>query len=116
MVSTAADLLKLGEAVYFDDFLTEESKNWLLSIGDNIQNEDPGTVRQGIVTVHHKPYGVLYTSLGDGPGGINSMLAFHPESEILVVAFTNVFGNFDEHDFFMDELVQSVVNRKSSDK
>ncbi|MEX1261899.1 MAG: serine hydrolase domain-containing protein [Balneolaceae bacterium] len=110
MVSTVADLLKFGEAVYLDDFLSEESKNWLISIGNGIENDEPETVRQGIVTVHNKPYGVLYTSLGDGPGGINSMLAFHPKSDIIVFAFTNVFGNFNEHDFFLDELMPSVIS------
>ena len=110
MVSTVTDLLKFGEAVYLDNFLSEESRNWLMSIGEGIENDDPGTVRQGVVSVHHKSYGVLYTSLGDGPGGINSMLAFHPESNTVVAAFTNVFGNFNEHDFFIDELIPSTIS------
>jgi D-alanyl-D-alanine carboxypeptidase len=111
MVSTAADLLKFGEAVYLDDYLSKESKNWLMSTGKGIESEELGMVRQGVISVRLKPYGVLYTSLGDGPGGINSMLAFHPESDVLVVVFTNIFGNFNEHDFFIDELVPLIISK-----
>lgn len=109
MVSTAKDLLLFGEALYKGNLLSSESLNWLLSIGNGIENEALNSKRQGVVSVRNKPYGVLFTSLGDGPGGMNTMLAYHPNSKSIVIAFTNIFGNFDEHDFFMDGLMPLIL-------
>lgn len=109
IVSTANDLLLFARALYKEHLLSTESLNWLLSIGNGIENEELNSVRQGIVTVRNKPYGVLFTSLGDGPGGINTMLAYHPKSESIVIAFTNIFGNWDEHDFFIDGIVPLII-------
>lgn len=110
MVSTASDLMLYAEALYKGNFLSQESLNFLLSVGKGIENEEPNTVRQGIVTVRNKTYGVLYSSLGDGPGGMNVMLNYHPQSESIIIAFTNVFGNWDELDFMMDEIVPIIVS------
>jgi len=110
MVSTAKDLLIFAEALYKGNLLSPESISWLLSIGKGIENEELNSKRQGVISVRNKPYGVLFTSLGDGPGGMNTMLAYHPKSESIVIAFTNVFGYFDEHDFFMDNIMPAIVN------
>ena len=115
MVSTAPDLMTFGIALYKGDLLSRKSLDWLLSIGEGIETETTDTKRQGIVTAHNKSYGVLYTSLGDGGGGINTMLAYHPKSETIVVAFVNIFGNFNEHDFFMDEIIPSVINESKKE-
>lgn len=109
MVSTARDLAMLGQALYKGNLVSSESLAWLYAIGNNLDQEALHTTRQGIVTVRNKPYGLIYTSLGDGTGGMNTMLAYHPESETVAVAFTNVFGNFDEHDYFIDSLVHSII-------
>ncbi len=69
-------------------------------------------MRQGIVSVRNKSYGVLFTSLGDGSGGMNTLLAYHPKSESIVIAFTNIFGNWDEHDFFMDDIIPLIIKQK----
>ena len=109
MVSTAEDLMTFGKELYKGNLISTQSLNWLLSIGNEIDKEEINTKRQGIVTVRNKPYGVLYTSLGDGGGGMNTVLAYHPKSKTIVIAFVNIFGNFDEHDFFMDEIIPSVL-------
>ena len=109
MVSTAKDLIIFAEALYKGNLLSSESLNWLLSIGNGIENEELNSKRQGVVSVRNKPYGVLFTSLGDGPGGMNTMLAYHPKSKSIVIAFTNIFGYFDEHDFFMDDLMPLII-------
>lgn len=112
IVSTADDLLLFAHALYKGHLLTTESLNWLLSIGNGIENEELNSMRQGIVSVRNKSYGVLFTSLGDGPGGMNTMLAYHPQSESIVIAFTNIFGNWDEHDFFMDDIVPIIIKQQ----
>ncbi len=109
MVSTAKDLAIVGRALYKENFLSNKSLDWLYSIGENIDKEEINAKGQGIVTVRNKPYGILYTSLGDGLGGINSMLAYHPESKTVIVAYTNIFGDFDEHDFFIDEIIPHIL-------
>jgi len=40
----------------------------------------------------------------------HSKLAYHPESESIVFAFTNIFGDFNEHDFFMDKIIPVIVD------
>lgn len=110
MVSTAQDLLKFGRALYFEDLLSPKSLEWLLSIGNSIENDEVGTKRQGVVSVRHMKYGILYLSLGDGPGGVNTMLAYHQERKSIVVAFVNVFGQFDEHDYFINELLPVILS------
>lgn len=112
MVGTVGDLLILGNALYMEELLSPNSLEWLLSIGNEIEKDPIDTKRQGIVTVRNTAYGVLFTSLGDGGGGMNTMLAFHPSSNTLVVAFTNVFGNFNEHDFFINELIPAILTSK----
>lgn len=112
MVGTIDDLLTLGNALYLKQLLSPNSLEWLLSIGNEIEKDPINTKRQGIVTVRNTAYGVIFTSLGDGGGGMNTMLAFHPTSNTLVAAFTNVFGNFNEHDFFIDELIPAIFASK----
>lgn len=109
IVSTVEDLAILGQELYKGNLVSKKSLNWLLSIGNNIHMEKVNTKRQGITTVRIKSYGVLYTSLGDGGGGMNTMLAYHPESKTIVVAYANIFGNFDEHDFFIDVIIPKVL-------
>lgn len=109
MVSTGEDLAKVGQALYIGNLVSEKSLNWLYSVGNNIENEAMHTKRQGIVSVRNKPFGVLYTSLGDGVGGMNTMLAYHPESKTVIAAYANIFGNFDEHDFFIDTIIPQIL-------
>jgi len=109
IVSTADDLATLGKALYKGSLVSPKSLDWLYAIGAGIEKEELHTEKQGIVTVRKKPHGVLYTSLGDGVGGMNTMLAYHPKSKNIVVAFTNIFGNFDEHDFFIDTVLPQII-------
>ena len=111
IVSTAEDLVRVGQALYKEDLVSQESLSWLYGIGEGLENEEIHSTRQGIVTARNKSYGILYTSLGDGPAGINTMLAYHPESETIIVSYTNVFGYFYEHDFFIDEIVPKILEQ-----
>ena len=71
----------------------------------------PGTERLGVLRAYRKPYGVLITAEGDGPGGVVSLLAWHPETETVIVAFTNIFGMWDEAEFMQDEVVAAIIER-----
>lgn len=62
-----------------------------------------------MLRAYARPYGVLLTAEGDGPGGVHALLAHHAASDTVIVAFTNVFGRFDESDFLLDEVVARVL-------
>jgi CubicO group peptidase (beta-lactamase class C family) len=51
----------------------------------------------------------LLTSEGDGPGGVNTVMAWHPASGTIVVGFTNIFGLWGETEFILDEIFSQVV-------
>ncbi|MCB1022862.1 MAG: beta-lactamase family protein [Acidobacteria bacterium] len=111
IVSTANDLLKFGRAFYDGKLLSKKAMKWYFSAGLGIEREPPGTVRQAVATVHRKKYGIFYASNGDGPGGVNATLIYHPSSKTIVVAFTNIFGLFDEIDFIDDQIFSAIIKK-----
>jgi D-alanyl-D-alanine carboxypeptidase len=111
IVSTAADLLKFGRAFYDGKLLSPELMKWFFSFGEGIEKTPVGTDRQAITTIHHQQYGVFYASTGDSPGGINATLVYHPQTETLLVAFTNIFGLFDEIDFIYQEMFGEILSQ-----
>ena len=58
-----------------------------------------------------KPHDVLLYKEGNGPGGVNTLMAYLPEKKELYIGFTNIFGNFNEVDFMMDELIGRLNSR-----
>jgi hypothetical protein len=52
-----------------------------------------------------KPYGVLVYKEGDGPGGVNTLMAYNPSTDEIFLGFANIFGYFSEVDFLMDEVI-----------
>lgn len=56
-----------------------------------------------------KSYGVLAYKEGDGPGGVNTLMAYNPVTGEIFVGFTNVFGYFNEVDFLMDEVIGGLT-------
>ncbi|MEZ5344916.1 MAG: serine hydrolase domain-containing protein [Pyrinomonadaceae bacterium] len=112
IVSTARDLLTFGRAFYDGRLLSERSMRWFFSAGSGIENDPIGTVRQSVAAIHRRKYGVVYASTGDGPGGINATLVYHPKSQTLVVAFTNIFGLFDEIDFMNEAIISEMISKE----
>lgn len=46
---------------------------------------------------------------GDGPGGSNTLMAYHPETGTLVIGLINQFGAFDEQEFLLDDMVETAL-------
>ena len=93
MVSSAEDLLIFGRALYSGKLLSKKSLKWVLAPADKVGMEN-GSSRQGVIKFHRESFGILFSSNGDGPAGINITLGYHPNSDTVVVGFTNIFGLF----------------------
>jgi D-alanyl-D-alanine carboxypeptidase len=111
IVSSADDLLKFGRAFYSGKLLSPKMMRWFFSFGEGIEKTPVGTDRQAITTIHHQKYGVFYASTGDSPSGINTTLVYHPKTETVLVAFTNIFGLFDEIDFINEEIFGEILSQ-----
>ena len=109
LVTTARDLHRFGRALFGGELLQPDSQAWLMAVADGLGAEPSGTERVRALRAYSKPYGVLIAAEGDGPGGSNSMLAYHPETGVVVVALTNIHGLFFENEFFVDEVVGEIV-------
>jgi hypothetical protein len=48
---------------------------------------------------------------GNGPGGVNTLIAYLQEKQELYIGFANIFGNFNEVDFMMDEVIGRLNSR-----
>jgi hypothetical protein len=55
------------------------------------------------------PFGFVLFKEGDGPGGFNTLMAFHPRTDTIFIGFTNEFGNFDGVDTMMDIMSTAIA-------
>ncbi len=110
MVSSAADLLQFARAIYMTDFLSSDSKDILTN--KNLKMAAEVDCRQRITKKCKAAFGTFVSSEGDGPGGINLLLAFNPKQKKAVVAFTNIFGNFNELDSMRVEILNYYFSSK----
>ncbi|MDX1642729.1 MAG: serine hydrolase domain-containing protein [Thermoanaerobaculia bacterium] len=109
LLTTAPDLFRFGRALFGGELLGDSVQGRLLAVADGLDAAPVGTERLGILRAYRKPYGVVVTSEGDGPGGSNSLLAYHPATGVVVAVLTNVHGLGFESRFFLDEVVAEVV-------
>ena len=58
------------------------------------------------------PYGFVLYKEGDGPGGFNTLMAYHPQSDTLFIGYTNEFGHFDEVDTLMADVMSAALPRQ----
>ena len=112
LVTTVGDLHRFGRALFGGELLGEQSQRWLLSVGDGMEGEE--TERVWALRAYRKPCGLVIAAEGDGPGGSNSVLAYHPQTGVVVVTLTNVHGLWFESEFFLDEVVAEAVKAYTS--
>lgn len=105
LVTNLPDLLKFAEALFRGKLLSQGSQHFLLSAAQDMDQQKIGEERIWTLQSVRKPYGVLVYKEGDGPGGVNTLMAFHPASGDIFVSFTNIFGYFNENDFIMDDII-----------
>ena len=108
VVASAPDMLRFARALFRPGFLSDASREVLfepLRVVEASGDDEAG----GVLRAYAKPWGRLLTAEGDGPGGVHTLLAHHPQTDTIVVAFTNVFGRWDEMDFLLDEVTRAAV-------
>ncbi len=108
VVASAPDMRKFARVLFGGGFLSPTAGELLREPARRVAAGDAETAG-GILRAYAKPYGVVLTAEGDGPGGVHTLLAHHAASDSVIVAFTNVFGRFDESDFLLDEVVARIV-------
>jgi hypothetical protein len=110
IVASAPDAHTFARALFSGDFLSPAAHRFLREpLAELGGSAEPRTEAAGVLRAYLKPYGPIMAAEGDGPGGVHTLLAYHPESDTVIVAFTNVFGRFDESDFFFDRLLATIL-------
>jgi D-alanyl-D-alanine carboxypeptidase len=105
IVSNLDDMRKFGRALFGQKLLSADSQKFLTAAAQGMESEPMGKRRIRTLQAIRKPYGVLLYKEGDGPGGVNTLMAYQPEKRELYVGFTNIFGNFNEVEFMMDDVI-----------
>jgi CubicO group peptidase (beta-lactamase class C family) len=109
LVTTLPDLLKFASALFRGKMLSRQSQQFMMSAGEGMQDQTVGTKRIWALQAVRKPYGVLIYKEGDGPGGVNTLMAYRPATDEIYVGFTNIFGYFNEIDFLMDGVIGKLA-------
>lgn len=109
IISTAEDVGILGIALFNGDLLSESSKAALFEFAKGIENDKIDNARQGAVRAFNKPYGILFASEGDGPAGFNTLMAYHPATNTIVVGFINIFGLWKEKETIINKVIPEIV-------
>lgn len=108
LITTVIDLDRFARALFRGDLLRPASLAWLENVADGIQSEPVGTSREWALEADREPYGVILSKSGDGPG-VNTVLAFEPKSQTIVIVFTNLFGRWDENEFIFSDILPAVL-------
>jgi D-alanyl-D-alanine carboxypeptidase len=109
LVTTLADLHKFANALFRGKLLSPKSQAFLFAVSGEMVGAEVGKPKtralQGAVT----PFGIVLFKEGDGPGGFNTLMAFHPKSDTIFIGFTNEFGDFNEVDTLMMDVMSTVI-------
>jgi CubicO group peptidase (beta-lactamase class C family) len=116
LVTILPDLLKFASALFRGELLSEKSQAFLMSAGESMNAQSLDKKRIWAMQAVRKPYGVLVYKDGDGPGGVNTLMAYNPATHKIFVGFINVFGYFNEVDFLMDDVFGGLARSKSSSR
>lgn len=109
VVTTLPDLLKYASALFRGKLLSPKSQAFMMSVAEGMNAEPVGTKRVWAMQAIHKGYGVLVYKEGDGPGGVNTLMAYNPSRDEIFLGFTNIFGYFNEVDFLMDDVIGPLL-------
>ena len=112
LVTTLPDLVKFASALFRGKLLSAQSQKFIMAASEDMALEPVDKKRIWTLQSVRKPYGVLIYKDGDGPGGINTLMAYRPATGEIYVGFTNVFGYFNEVDFLMDGVIGKLAASK----
>jgi D-alanyl-D-alanine carboxypeptidase len=109
LVTTLPDLLKFASALFGGKLLSAQSQKFIMSASEDMARQPVDKKRIWTLQAVRKPFGVLIYKEGDGPGGVNTLMAYRPDTGDIYVGFTNVFGYSDEVDFLMDAVIGKLA-------
>ena len=112
LVTTLSDLLKFASALFRGKLLSPQSQKFMMSAAEGMELQPLEKKRTWTLQAIHKSYGVLVYKEGDGPGGVNTLMAYQPATDEIFLGFTNSFGYFNEVDFMMDDVIGKVVRKE----
>jgi D-alanyl-D-alanine carboxypeptidase len=109
LVTTLADLHKFANALFRGKLLSPKSQAFLSAVKGEMVGAEVGKPKTRTLQGAMTPFGVVVFKEGDGPGGFNTLMAYHPRSDTIFLGFTNEFGNFDEVDTLMMDVMSTAI-------
>jgi D-alanyl-D-alanine carboxypeptidase len=109
LVTTLPDLRKFAAALFRGKLLSAKSQSFMTGVADAMAGTEVGKQKTRALQAAATPFGLVLFKEGDGPGGFNTLMAFHPGTGTLFLGFTNQFGDFNEVDVMMTDLMSAAV-------
>jgi D-alanyl-D-alanine carboxypeptidase len=109
LVTTLADLHRFANPLFRGKLLSPKSQAFLSAVEGEMAGAEIGKPKTRALQGAATPFGFVLFKEGDGPGGFNTLMAFHPSSDTIFIGFTNEFGNFDEVDTLMMDVMRTAI-------
>jgi len=110
LVTTLPDLHKFAAALFRGKLLSPRSQSFMTAVAGEMTGIEAGKQKTRTLQAAATAFGLVLFKAGDGPGGFNTLMAFHPRTGTIFVGFTNQFGDFDEVDVMMTDLMSAAVS------
>ncbi len=109
LVTTLRDLRAFAHALFHGQLLSPASQAFLTAVGDGMAGSKIDTRRLATLQGAMTQFGLVLYKEGDGPGGFNTLMACHPGSGTLFLGYTNQFGDFDEVEVMLTDVMRAAV-------
>jgi D-alanyl-D-alanine carboxypeptidase len=109
LITTLHDLRKFAHALFHGELLSSESQAFLTAVEGGMAQAQVGARKLGALQGAMTQFGFVLYKEGDGPGGFNTLMAFHPKSGTLFLGYTNQFGDFDEVEVLLTDVMVAAV-------
>ncbi|MCB4379330.1 beta-lactamase family protein [Synechococcus sp. MU1644] len=109
VVSSLDDLASLFDAVLNQDFLAPSSRARFIRALTRLRAGAPATV-QDIATAIETEHGPLLRFAGDGTG-VAAAVFWDAPTRTIIIAHTNVYGHFDEHQIMAHDIAVPLLQR-----
>lgn len=110
LVTTLPDLHKFAAALFRGKLLSPKSQGFMTAVQGEMAGTAIGKQKTRALQAAATSFGLVLFKSGDGPGGFNTLMAFHVGSGAIFLGFTNQFGDFDEVDVMMTDLMGAAVS------
>jgi D-alanyl-D-alanine carboxypeptidase len=109
IVSTLPDLAKFAQALFRGKLLAPPSQDFLFAVAREMAGVAAAKQKTRTLQAAATGFGLVLFKEGDGPGGFNTLMAYHPGTGLIFLGFTNQFGAFDEVDVMMTDIMGHIL-------